>query len=164
MRKLYLLGGIVIGGVAVVAYFLLFPPDKTDTTNISPDPASVGSENTNEVIENINTEPEIPDSGPLHDAARARDVRRMADIQSIYAAINDYHGVNGHYPSNMDQLVPDHLSGLPANPEPGGMDYVYTPIGIEPAQFFSLYYRFEVGVENIGAGDHEATPESLTSF
>ncbi len=157
MKKLYLLVGILIGGILVIIYFIIFP---VQSDNNNSNTASDSTNSTAQTNNNTNSEQAIPESGPIYEAARARDVKRLADVRAYFAALSTYYGDNGNYPSTLDELVPDYLSGILTNPTPGGMNYEYTPIGVEPAKFYSLYYKFEVGTENIPAGEHEATPQS----
>lgn len=139
-----------------MAYFIFFNDQSTDSAN-----SNTLSENSNfSLNNNINAEPAMPNSGPLYEAARARDVKRLADIRSYFGALTTFYGDKGYYPSTLDELVPDYLPSTLINPIPGGMDYVYTPIGVEPAKFYSLYYKLEVGAEHIPAGEREATPQS----
>ncbi len=143
-----------------MAYFIFFNDQSTDSVN-----SNALSENSNfSLNNNINAEPAIPSSGPLYEAARARDVKRLADIRSYFGALTTFYGDKGYYPSTLDELVPDYLPGLLFNPTPGGMNYNYTPIGVEPARSYSLYYKFEVGVENLGPGEHEAMPQGYAIF
>ncbi|MBU0707484.1 hypothetical protein KKG41_03880 [Patescibacteria group bacterium] len=161
-RKLYILLGILIGGVLVIVYFIIFPI-QSDDNEISDDIGSVDTVNVNtNANENTNTAP-VPTSGPLYDAARARDTRRVSDIRTYWSALQSYFNDNGNYPTDPNVLVPDYLMVLPQDPKTN-QTYVYTPIGVEPSNFFSVWYELEVGIENISAGEHEATPQSYLAW
>ncbi|MDD5342483.1 MAG: hypothetical protein PHI73_04075 [Patescibacteria group bacterium] len=165
-KKLYILIGILIGGILVLLYFILFPMKSHEgNININSDIGTTDNQNsdTNANI-NTNAQPSIPTSGPLYDVAKARDVKRLADIRTLFTALQSYYGEKGSYPNSLQDLVPEYLGGLPQNPTPGGVDYNYTPIGVQPATFFSVYYSLEVGVEDLEAGDHEATPQGIATL
>lgn len=121
-----------------------------------------GSDDSNLDTETI--DPSIPSEGPEFEAAKQRDEQRLKDIQEIADALKDFVNDAGNYPSEVAELVPDYLAQLPTNPTPGGFEYSYTPIGSEPATYYSLYYHLEVGAGDVSAGDHEATPDGIATL
>jgi len=87
----------------------------------------------------------------------------LADIEAIRSALKKYNDDEGNYPEKMEDLVTGgYLAELPKNPTPGGMDYVYTPIGALPAKYYDLAYSLETGTEELSAGDHIANPDNIT--
>lgn len=166
-KKLYLLGGILIGGALVVAYFIVFPPNaKTNNTvrNINDDISLPANANENANL-NVNAQPTISKDNPLYPAALARDTKRLADMRSLTEALAIYFNENGNYPETLTGLLPDKIEFIPENPNPGGEPYVYTPIGTSPYNFYSIVYTLEVGLEaeNIPPGPYEATPQGLSA-
>lgn len=92
-----------------------------------------------------------------------RDEQRISDIKKIQKALADYNKDKGNYPEKMEELVTaKYLAELPKNPTPGGIDYVYTPIGSLPAKYYDLAYSLEVGTEEVkDAGEHIANPDGI---
>ena len=122
---------------------------------------NVPQDNTNEDGEvndklNVNTAPTTNDP-----QARTRDEQRVVDIKSLQAALRAHFEADGSYPDILDGLVPRFLQTLPQNSTPGGRDYIYTPIGSLPAQFYDLSYELEVGTDEVSGGSHVATPKGL---
>lgn len=121
------------------------------------------NENTNQVT-NENANLGVEEAEPTVESqseAEARDTQRLAHVRIIQAAIGLYKTDNGHYPDSFSDLMPDYLLAWPANPTPGGADYVYTPIGSLPAQYYDLSYELEVGTEGIIEGMHVANPDGI---
>lgn len=56
----------------------------------------------------------------------ARDGRRKTDLESIRSALEIYRSDNGGYPANLNLLVPNYTTTLPADPV-ATQTYVYTP-------------------------------------
>jgi len=122
-------------------------PEKV--VNDTGDTNADGNTNTEE---NKETDPE----------AKARDDQRITQVKEIQAALTSFFENKGNYPEKMEELVTERfLSELPQNPAPGGINYVYTPIGSLPAQYYDLAYSLEVGTDEVGAGDHIANPDSI---
>ena len=123
------------------------------------------NENTNETLEtNENTNLGVEEAEPTVEAesdAELRDIQRLSHVRIIQGAIITYHDANGNYPDTKADLIPDYLASWPVNPTPGGADYVYTPIGSLPAQYYDLSYELEVGTEGIIEGVHVANPDGI---
>jgi len=101
----------------------------------------------------------------LDPIAKARDLDRVNDIQTLLTALESHFVDSGQYPEVLDYLTPDYLGSVPTNPEPGGKSYSYTPIGVEPYLYFDLCYSLETdGVEGLETGDHCATPDGLVGL
>ncbi|MFA5107713.1 MAG: hypothetical protein WC497_05310 [Patescibacteria group bacterium] len=165
-KKLYLLGGILIGGALVLTYFLVYPPknsSKNTVKNINDDISLPAGTNDNANV-NVNREPSISKDSPLYPVALARDTKRVADMRVLMDALTAYFNENGNYPESLTALLPDRIDFIPENPNPGGEPYVYTPIGTAPYNFYSLVYTLEVGTDDIAPGPHEATPQGLVSM
>lgn len=47
---------------------------------------------------------------------RARDTKRIGDLRSIQAALEDYYGKNGQYPASLGDLVSTYLPIRPTDP------------------------------------------------
>lgn len=71
--------------------------------------------------------------------SQTRDEKRLSDIKSLQNALELYQAENSSYPNSLEEL--DII--LPVNPTPGGKDYVYTPIGSLPAQYYDLCFTLE---------------------
>ncbi|MBU2236123.1 hypothetical protein KKA01_03640 [Patescibacteria group bacterium] len=108
------------------------------------------NENTNTAV--VNSDPE----------AKERDIERVADIEEIRIQLAVYNADKGNYPETLEELVAEgYYEELPVNPTPGGIDYVYTPIGSLPAKFYDLAYLLEAGTDELEAGEHIANPDSI---
>lgn len=155
---------LIIIGIIIIALFLwlifseeevTFTGGKTTSSkevvnNGSNSSTTISEENTNE--ENKKNDPE----------AKARDEQRISDIEEIRSALTSFFDDKGNYPEKMGELVSEgYLSELPKNPTPGGIDYVYTPIGSLPAQYYDLAYSLEAGTDEIEAGSHIANPDGV---
>lgn len=78
---------------------------------------------------------------------KARDSRRMADLEKIRIALELYRqGLGSTYPANIDSLVTkDYMQSIPTDPKSIGESYVYT-------QTNSGYkYTIKATVEDLGA-------------
>lgn len=93
--------------------------------------------------------------------ARGRDLIRLEHMRQLMSALADYNEDNGNYPDDFDNLVPDYISSVPVNPDPGGMVYNYTGIGTKPYSYYEMAYRLEVGTDGIGPGMHIASPDGI---
>lgn len=167
-KKLYLLGGILIGGALVIVYFIVFPPDnkpKNTVNNINDDISAPAGPNDGSNL-NTNTEPALSKDNPLYPVALSRDTKRVADMRSLMDALSLFYNENGNYPETLTELLPDKIEFIPENPNPGGEPYVYTPIGTAPYNMYSLVYTLEVGLENenIAPGQHEASPQGVVTW
>lgn len=113
----------------------------------------------NRVVSNTNT----ATNQTIDNEAIKRDEQRISDIKKIQQALADYKKDKGNYPEKMEELVSSkYLSELLKNPTPGGIDYVYTPIGSLPAQYYDLAYSLEVGTDEVKEpGDHIANPDGI---
>ncbi len=94
--------------------------------------------------------------------ALVRDGIRIEHVKSFRTALATYYGENEKYPETVADLVPDYLESIPENPSPGGLTYNYTGIGSSPFRYYEFAYKLEVGTQNISAGLHVASPDSLT--
>lgn len=122
------------------------------------------NENVNEAVVNENINLGVEEAEPTTEeevAAETRDKQRLTDIRSIQAAIELYKADNDNYPDSSGDLIPDYLSAWLVNPAPGGADYIYTPIGSLPAQYYDLSYELEAGTEGIIEGVHVANPDGI---
>ncbi|MFH0952526.1 MAG: hypothetical protein V1838_05120 [Patescibacteria group bacterium] len=136
-------------------------------TNSTIEPNVNSNENTNDSVNDntnsdANTNSEInsnQSSGvdATNSVKKARDARRLSDIRNIRTALTVYVVENGVYPENLAELLPNYLSVMPVNPTPGGITYYYTPV----ESVYNLHYSLEVGTDELTAGEHIATPNSL---
>lgn len=61
---------------------------------------------------------------------KARDSRRMADLEKIRIALELYRqGMGSSYPANLSVLKPNYIQELPVGPKGVGDSYVYLPSG-----------------------------------
>lgn len=94
--------------------------------------------------------------------AKKRDDERLTEVEDIRIKLAEYYEDKGNYPESLEQLVTEgYFTEIPVNPTPGGMDYIYTPIGSLPAMFYDLAYSLEVGTETLEPGEHVANPENI---
>lgn len=154
---LIIIGIIIIGGF----FWFVFSQEEVTfmggTTNSSKEVNGTADTNTN--ISNANTIPEEQKDNP---EAKARDEQRITQVKEIQSALSSFYKDKGNYPEKMDELVSEgYLSEIPKNPTPGGIDYVYTPIGSLPAQYYDLAYSLEVGTDGVEAGEQIANPSSI---
>lgn len=125
-------------------------------TNTNTNQAAAANENVNKAIDNVEL------SAEEQTAAETRDAERLSDVRTIQTAIEAYKADKGNYPDESSELISGgYLSAWLANPTPGGADYVYTPIGSLPAQYYDLSYELEVGAEGVIEGVHVANPDGI---
>lgn len=63
---------------------------------------------------------------------RARDARRLQDIQSVVTALNVYYTDNKAYPTALSGLVPNQLAAVPLDPKSTAavpVNYSYSALG-----------------------------------
>lgn len=130
--------------------------EKDSNTNTAPTETTIESPDAEEVAEAIEM------TEQQRKQALVRDGIRIEHVKSFRTALATYHGDNEKYPETVADLVPDYLESIPENPSPGGLTYNYTGIGSSPFRYYEFAYKLEVGVENISAGLHVASPDSLT--
>ncbi len=133
---------------------------KNDNTLLTTDDSNINT------AENVPVDPLV--NANLSQAERqqieVRDSKRLSDMRKLQAALEKYKADNsGAYPTQLIDLVPKYISGLPGNPAPGGITYTYTPIGTSPYTFYDLSYVLELGAEGVGPGQHSATPEGVAA-
>ena len=85
--------------------------------------------------------------------SKARDSRRMADLERIRSALEMYRADNKIYPSDETTLGSEYLKSWPKDPKPNNYKYVYNT---------SNPYSYTLGahVENLGS----TTPISIDSI
>jgi type II secretory pathway pseudopilin PulG len=113
---------------------------------------------------------------------KSRDSKRVADIKQIQTALELYFADYGHYPVYGTTTEPFVINGtqmlvtggivprgprtaesvvymgvLPANPQPGGIDYTYVGSG----ESYSLDFELEGSVGDIPKGKHKANPHGI---
>jgi len=94
--------------------------------------------------------------------AKNRDEERLSEVEDIRTKLAKFNTDKGNYPETLDELVTEgYYEELPVNPTPGGIDYVYTPIGSLPAEFYDLAYSLEAGTDDLEPGEHIANPDSI---
>lgn len=152
---------LIIAGIALIIWFfyvifsgeeVVFNGVLTNLPEKTVNDSEITNSSSERAIEIIEDGSEI----------KARDEQRITHIEKIRSALKKYYNDNGNYPEKMEELVTGgYLSKLPKNPTPGGIDYVYTPIGSLPAKYYDLAYSLEVGTSEISAGEHIANPDSI---
>jgi hypothetical protein len=149
-----LIAVIVISGAWIVYY------SKNDNSNEQIiNSENVDKNNLNVSIDENTNSAIITNNDP---EAKKRDEERLAEIEDIRTRLAEYYDSKGNYPESLEQLVTEgYYTELPVNPAPGGMDYVYTPIGSIPAMFYDLAYSLEVGTAALEPGEHIANPENI---
>ncbi|PIY96682.1 MAG: hypothetical protein COY66_03495 [Candidatus Kerfeldbacteria bacterium CG_4_10_14_0_8_um_filter_42_10] len=153
---------LIIVGIVLIAWFLymVFSNSKVE---LNGNLINSSNENINSANElNLNSETTENSNSAVSAEAKARDEQRVADIEAIRTALKMHNDVEGNYPEKVEDVVTKgYLIPLPKNPTPGGMDYVYTPIGALPAKYYDLAYSLEVGTDALGAGEHIANPDNI---
>lgn len=108
---------------------------------------------------------------------KSRDTRRVSDIRQIQTALEMYaiNRPDGLYPitssANIQGLCldgsqegfvascgePIFLKKIPANPQPGGRDYIYSSDGMS----YTLTYELEGKISSLDPGPATATPWAI---
>lgn len=158
---------LLIGGVIIIIAVLILsytraqqataPSSEEETTSQNRNTGSTAG--TNEA----NTNGGTILTAELRAIAKTRDEKRLADIRSLQAgleAFKDEHP-DGFYPNELSELVPKYIASIPNDPKTDE-PYSYTPIGSGP-NYYDLVYTLEVGVEDVVAGEHTATPEGISA-
>lgn len=146
---------LVLVAAGALAFWLLHPKSATAPTSTI---ETSGSANANTPLTNA---PHLP--AELLGIGKARDERRLADLQTIQAALEAFKIASAEslYPTDLAQLVPVQLGAVPKDPLTG-QEYDYTPIGTGP-NFYELMYTLEVGAQGIASGQHAATPNGVAT-
>ncbi len=130
-----------------------------------------------QVEEPAATEPE-PEAPAPETTAVERDRARYRDVRNVQAALELYYADYQRYPvaplalalgtatTNVlagagfgaQALGTVYLDAVPANPQPGGSDYLYESVD---GKTYLMRFSLEVGTAGLGAGDHEASPEGM---
>jgi len=92
--------------------------------------------------------------------SRARDSKRVSDIDQIRAALKAYRLDNNSYPKTLGGLVPGYIKSVPKDPI-SNSHYQFTHAGSS----YLVTYSLEVGIEwkntMIPAGTQVASPEAI---
>jgi len=107
------------------------------------------------------TSPPVNMTDEQRSQAQIRDNIRLTGIKKLRSALTSYFENNDFYPSTLDDLMSDYLDEIPHNPFPGGQEFVYTGIGVEPYSYYEISYALEVGTEGINSGIHVASPDAV---
>ncbi|MFH1536681.1 MAG: hypothetical protein ABID45_01690 [Patescibacteria group bacterium] len=90
---------------------------------------------------------------------QTRDVRRITDIQNIQAALELYYMDNSAYPEKLEVVVEQgYLPIIPRDPDPEESQYVYTPIGALPSNYYDLSFELEEGIAGYKKGRNIVNP------
>ncbi len=126
-------------------------------------------------------------SGNILDGARAnsRDARRISDIKQIQTALELYYNDSNSYPLVENSVVLGqgdythlcleegfapmdfnctttiYMSQIPANPEPGGSDYIYQSID---GKEYTIKFTIETDTGGFKAGNVIATPSGIQNI
>ena len=75
---------------------------------------------------------------------RGRDAQRIADINSIAVALQNYYADNHQYPNTLNALTTPkaYLTSVPSDPKPGNPPYNYTSVA--PFSSYTLYATLEI--------------------
>lgn len=167
---------VIIILVLGLVYAFAFQDKQEEKSNLSTNATNSNQNNNSQVLDNRaefkttneNTEENKDEKEAAAEQdpnAVSRDEQRIADIKRIQEALVEFKSDRGNYPEKMEELAPDYLSEIPKNPTPGGIDYIYTPIGALPAQYYDLAYELEVGTSEVkDAGTHIANPEGIANI
>lgn len=91
---------------------------------------------------------------------KARDNRRLDDVQALRNALSLFNGANGAYPTMLTELQPEFLGEMPKDPATHQL-YGYAPD--TDRKNYGITYTMEQGAQNIPPGKHLATPGSLAA-
>jgi len=146
---------VVLIGLGVGGYFVFFTKkvNNTNSQTVNVNFSSNSFINNNPALANM--------SEAEKSQALLRDQKRLFDIRQLRVALAAYYKDNESYPEQLTYLLTKYIQAIPGNPNPGGINYSYTPIGTEPYKFYELSYVLELGTEGIEAGIHSATPNGL---
>jgi hypothetical protein len=81
--------------------------------------------------------------------AAGRDIQRKADLAKIAAALQAYKQSRGSFPAGLNELTPDYLDALPADPLSPRYNYRYKRIGAG--------FRLTCALELVGDPDDAKT-------
>lgn len=143
-------------GVFGYAAFFMEKEEKVAVTN-----GVVSGEAINEDYSYVNEGPLVNMAPEEKAQAELRDKKRLEDIKRLQVALSAYYKDKKEYPGELTDLMPKYIEAIPGNPNPGGINYSYTPIGSEPYTFYDLAYQLEVGTEGVEPGWHDATPNGI---
>src|SRR3989344_1385351 len=60
---------------------------------------------------------------------KARDARRLSDINALVTALNLYYTDNKNYPTTLSNLVPNQLTAVPVDQSSSSTQYSYAALG-----------------------------------
>ena len=90
---------------------------------------------------------------------QGKDARRVKDIVNIQSALELYFLDYEYYPQNLDELVKEgYLPNIPKDPESDEYEYKYTPIGVEPVNYYDLSFYQEQGLNDYKHGENMVNP------
>ncbi|MFH1170990.1 MAG: hypothetical protein V1778_00415 [bacterium] len=148
-QKTLLIVALIIA-IVLIAFLLVRPKSATapaDATNAS-------------VLTNENAASDVTGlTGDLLALAKARDNRRLQDIQTIQTGLEAYRTENGDYPPTLSGLSSKYIANVPRDPKTSE-DYAYTRSASGTG--YQLTYTLDVGVQGYGAGSHTVAPEPGT--
>lgn len=86
--------------------------------------------------------------------ARARDTKRIADVNQIRSAVEQYfEDNNGHYPTDFTGLAPKYITRVPTDPLTGdAYKYAYTP-DTNPTSY-QIWTTLEQSAAALNASSH----------
>lgn len=61
--------------------------------------------------------------------AKARDARRLADMQALVTALNAYYSDNKNFPATLASLAPNYVQNVPTDPKASTTAYKYAALG-----------------------------------
>ncbi len=170
---------IIILSVLVLAIIVVLIYWFINRSGSPSSPGAVGNEvgltNQPAVIPKTN-EPQVP-SAPTTTVVE-RDSNRYRDIRNLQTALELYKGEQKKYPVALLPLVLGlestkvlstvgftgqaqgtiYLDKVPANPQPGGLDYLYES---GDGTNYTITFSLEEGTAGLGSGEHKATTQGI---
>jgi type II secretory pathway pseudopilin PulG len=90
---------------------------------------------------------------PAESRAKARDQKRLSDVQRLETAVLEFRQDNARYPEQLSELVPEYITHIPQDPLNEGVyvyEYAYTNFGYEINAVLEHYFEYS---ENDGGND-----------
>lgn len=163
---------LVVAVGLIIYWFVSRSPQPDSQTVISPT-----SVNTPPPSATNNNDTNPPAAVPVTTVFE-RDRTRYSDISQLQAALELYKGEQKKYPIALLPLVLGlestrvlsvggfsaeapgvvYLDKVPANPSPGGLDYLYES---ENGASYIITFSLEQGVAGLGSGEHKAAPSGI---
>lgn len=166
-----ILSVLILAIVVSLVYWFMGRAGKPPAGTVSQETGLTGSP---PVVPETNEQ--VP--APPTTTASERDSERYRDVRNLQTALELYKGEQKKYPVALLPLVLGlestkvlstagfagqaqgtvYLDKVPANPQPGGLDYLYES---GDGTNYTVTFSLEEGTAGLGSGEHKATPQGI---